>query len=295
MFEARQMPHNTLTQKVEARLLSDDGLTLSGAMHGKAGDPALVFAHGFGQTRLAWQSSAERLADQGFFSLCFDARGHGGSDWHPRGEYSLPQFVADQACLARYAGPSAVLVGASLGGLIGLLTQASQPELFRALILVDITPRWETAGVARILSFMRAHPEGFESLEQAAASIASYLPHRRERRSPQRLQSLLVQRNDGRYRWHWDPALLAAIAENGERHQAELIAAAQQIRVPVLLLSGSDSDVVSQSTISEFLQLVPQACHVVVPRATHMVAGDRNDLFTDAVLSFVRNLPPGRV
>lgn len=295
MFEARQMTANTLTHKVPVTLLSDDGLALSCDMHGNASDPALVFAHGFGQTRLAWQGSAARLAGQGFLSLCFDARGHGSSGWQPQGDYSLDQFVADQASLARYAGPSAVLVGASFGGLIGLLAQASQPQLYRALVLVDITPRWETAGVERILAFMRAHPDGFESLEQAAASIASYLPHRRETRSPQRLQPLLMQREDGRYRWHWDPALLDRVAENSERHQVALIEAARQIRVPVLLLSGSDSDVVSQSTIAEFLQLVPQARHIVVPRATHMVAGDRNDLFTDAVLSFVRTLPPGRV
>lgn len=294
MFEARQSPFKMLNHKAAVSLVAADGLALSCDLHGMAGNPSLVFTHGFGQTRLAWQSSAAQLAEQGFLCLCADARGHGASDWHPQGAYSIDQFIADLELMAGFAGASAVLVGASFGGLVGLLAQARRPELFRALILVDITPRWETAGVERILAFMRAHPDGFASLDEAAASIAAYLPHRRETRSPQRLQALLVQRDDGRYRWHWDPALLERIAENGERHQAALIQAARQIRVPVLLLSGSDSDVVSQTTINEFLDLVPQARHVVVPRATHMVAGDRNDLFTDAVLSFVRTLPQGR-
>ena len=294
MFESLATAIKPLNSKAEICLVDDDGLSISCEMHGSAGNPALLFAHGFGQTRQAWQSSAAQLADYGFFSLCCDARGHGGSDWLPGGQYQIDQFVNDLARVADFAGRSAILVGASFGGLIGLLAQARQPQLFRALVLVDITPRWEAAGVERILAFMRAHPDGFASLEQAATSIATYLPHRREKRSPERLQSLLVRREDGRYRWHWDPALLDRIAENSERYQAELIEAARQIRVPVLLLSGSDSDVVSQSTIAEFLQLVPQARHVVVPRATHMVAGDRNDLFTDAVLSFVRTLPSGR-
>lgn len=294
MFEALPALSKMLNQKALLNLVASDGLVISCDLHGMAGNPSLVFTHGFGQTRQAWQASASQLAEQGFLCLCADARGHGSSDWHPRGDYSIGQFVADLQVMAEFTGSGAVLVGASFGGLVGLLAQARNPHLFRALVLVDITPRWETAGVERILAFMRAHPDGFESLDQAAASIATYLPHRREPRSPQRLQSLLVRRDDGRYRWHWDPALLERIAENGERHQAVLIEAARQIQVPVLLLSGSDSDVVSQTTIAEFLDLVPQARHVVVPRATHMVAGDRNDLFTDAVLSFVRTLPQGR-
>ncbi|WP_414717168.1 alpha/beta fold hydrolase [Tahibacter sp.] len=287
-------PSKLLNHKAAVNLLAADGLSLSCDLHGMAGNASLVFTHGFGQTRQAWQATAAHLANQNFLCLCADARGHGASDWHPDGGYEIDQFVADLELMAAFAGPSAVLVGASFGGLVGLLAQARNPNLFRALVLVDITPRWEAAGVERILAFMRAHPDGFASLDEAAASIAAYLPHRRETRSPQRLQSLLVPRDDGRFRWHWDPALLERIAENGERHQAALVDAARRIDVPVLLLSGSDSDVVSQATIAEFLELVPQARHVVVPRATHMVAGDRNDLFTDAVLSFVRTLPRGR-
>lgn len=289
MFESAPALSKMLNHKAELNLLAADGLTISCDLHGMTGKPALVFAHGFGQTRQAWQDSAAELANQGFLCLCADARGHGRSGWHPRGDYSMDQFVDDLDRVAGFAGDPAVLVGASFGGLVGLLAQARHPR-FRALVLVDITPRWEPAGVERILAFMRAKPDGFVSLEEAAASIASYLPHRRANRSPERLGSLLVRQDDGRYRWHWDPALLERIAENSERYQADLIEAARRIRVPVLLLSGSDSDVVSQATINEFLDLVPQAHHIVVPRATHMVAGDRNDLFTDAVLSFVRTL-----
>jgi pimeloyl-ACP methyl ester carboxylesterase len=294
MFERPLPLPKPLMHKAELSLIGDDGLCISGAMQGVAGNPALVFAHGFGQTRQAWQGSAAQLAAQGFLCICADARGHGGSGWHSRGEYAIDQFVDDLSLLGAFAGSDSVLVGASFGGLVGLLAQARHPHLFRALVLVDITPRWETAGVARIMAFMRAHPDGFASLEEAAATIAAYLPHRRERRSPARLQSLLVRRDDGRYRWHWDPALLDRIADNSERYQTALVAAAREIRVPVLLLSGSDSDVVSPATIDEFLALVPQARHLAVPRATHMVAGDRNDVFTDAVLSFVRALPQGR-
>lgn len=200
----------------------------------------------------------------------------------------MDHFVDDLTLAARRFGPDAILVGASMGGLIGLLAEAERGPLFRALVLVDITPRWETAGVERIFTFMRAHPDGFASLEAAAAAIVAYLPQRAERKSPERLKSLLVPHHDGRWRWHWDPLLLERISTEIDAHQERLIAAAKQIAIPTLLLSGSNSDVVSQATIAEFLALVPHARHVCVPRATHMVVGDRNEAFTNAVLNFVR-------
>ena len=275
-------------------LAGEDGVDLAVQTTGNDDATPLVFAHGFGQTRLAWAGSAKRLADAGYRSVLADARGHGDSGWNRDGHYVVEQFTTDLVRIASYAGQAPILVGASFGGLIGLLAEAEQGPLFRALVLVDVTPRWEPAGVERILTFMSAHPTGFATLDEAADAIAGYLPHRRETRSPERLRNLLVRKDDGRYRWHWDPRLLDEVAAGFEAHQARLLDAARRIRVPVLLLSGSESDVVSQATIREFLSLVPQAQHIVVPRATHMVVGDRNEAFTDAVLSFVRSLGPGR-
>jgi pimeloyl-ACP methyl ester carboxylesterase len=184
-----------------------------------------------------------------------------------------------------------VLIGASMGGLLGLVAQA-EFRSFRALVLVDITPRWESAGIERIIGFMRAHPSGFASIDDASEAVANYLPQRTEKKSPQRLRELLVRGGDGRLRWHWDPRLLDRIAADGERHQAVLLDAARRIDVPTLLISGEKSDIVSDATIAEFLQLVPHAEHVRVPHATHMVASDENDVFSAAVISFLGKFSP---
>ncbi len=181
-----------------------------------------------------------------------------------------------------------MLVGASMGGLLGLAVAGeAEQSPFSALVLVDITPRWETSGVERILGFMRAWPEGFADYDEAAQAIAAYLPHRSRRKSPEQLAPLLREGEDGRLYWHWDPAMLEPIAEEGERHQPRLIEATRRVDVPVLLLSGGRSDVVSDATIDEFLELVPHARHQELPRATHMVAGDANDAFTDAIRRFI--------
>ena len=56
----------------------------------------------------------------------------------------------------------------------------------------------------------------------------------------------------------------------------------------MLLISGGRSDLVSDDTVAHFLQLVPQAEHIRLPEATHMLAGDDNDAFTDTLLAFLR-------
>jgi hypothetical protein len=55
-----------------------------------------------------------------------------------------------------------------------------------------------------------------------------------------------------------------------------------------LLVSGGRSDLVSDATVAHFLELVPRAQHVRLPEATHMLAGDDNDGFTDTLLAFLR-------
>lgn len=266
-----------------------DGLPLAADRYGEINDlPPVIYTHGFGQNRTAWRASASTIAAQGWHGLAIDGRGHGDSGWAADGDYALDQFMWDLRAVVATLPRPPVLVGASMGGLLGLLAQGEgDPKLFHSLILVDVTPRWESSGVERILSFMAAHPEGFASLEEASEAVAAYLPHR-EGKDPQRLRSQLRLREDGRWLWHWDPRLLGPVSESAESYIPRLQSAAARIQVPTLLLSGSRSDVVSEATIDEFMGLVPHAVHVRIEQATHMVVGDRNDEFTTEILRWLR-------
>lgn len=283
---------DSFTATASSGFRTADGLRLAVETHAAAGHPGLLFAHGFGQTRGAWGGTVAALAAQGCRCVSFDARGHGESDRLPGGAYRMQQFADDLFGLARTQPQPPVLVGASMGGLLGLVVAGeTRPVPFRALVLVDITPRWETRGVERILAFMQACPDGFGSYAEAAERIAAYLPQRAGRKSEAQLKPLLRADADGRLRWHWDPALLGGdFINDGERYQPRLLAAAQRIDVPVLLLSGARSDVVSHATVAEFLKLVPHARHVEVPGATHMLAGDANDAFTREIAGFIHTL-----
>ena len=279
--------------------LTGAGLALAGSRHhgrpAADASPSVLYAHGFGQTRRAWAATASTLAAHGHAGLANDARGHGDSDFNADDDpYTGQQFTDDLIVLAGELPRPPVLVAASMGGLFGLLAEARWPGLFRAMVLVDITPRWESAGLERILAFMTAFPEGFASLEQAAESIAAYLPHRRARGAGGgALRGLLRQAADGRWRWHWDRRLVDELARDSHRHQDDIAAATRAVRCPLLLVSGGRSDLVSARTVADFLELAPHARHVQLPDATHMLAGDDNDLFTTTVLDYLAELEPG--
>ncbi len=276
------------------------GVSLAADLYGNPGDPTVVLLHGGGQTRHSWGKAAVALADAGYCAASVDLRGHGDSDWTPDGLYGLDQFAGDVLALSEQLatdhGPPA-FVGASLGGLsilvaAGEADPARQAELARCIVLVDVTPRIERQGRENIRAFMVGGLRGFDTIEDAADSIAAYIPHRPRPKDVSGLRKNLRQRGDGRWYWHWDPRWMSN--QTGVDGQPGLIAedrmraAAAGVRVPTLLVRGGLSDVVSDASVDDLRQLIPTLEVADIPSAGHMVAGDRNDVFNDAVIAFVR-------
>ncbi len=265
--------------------------------HGSPDDPAVLLLHGGGQTRHSWRGTATALARRGFYAVSADLRGHGESDWDPEGNYSFAMFRTDTEAWCTKLG-TPVVVGASMGGLAALWTEGSRaaegrPPACRALVLVDIAHRSEPEGVQRIVDFMTGRPEGFASLDEAADAIAEYLPHRPRPNNLDGLARNLRVGADGRYHWHWDPKFMDRDRQGRSGDFASFGDHARRLRVPVLLVRGRMSDVVSEAAAREFLEIVPQARYVDVGGARHMVAGDRNDAFTEAIVEFLHDLRAG--
>src|SRR5689334_10843151 len=113
--------------------VAHDGVRLALGQYGATTAPTIVFAHGFGQTRHAWDDTALALAAQGWHCITADARGHGESGTPASGSYDYAQFIDDLTQIARDVTTTVqpILVGASMGGLIGLCAQALHAPLFR--------------------------------------------------------------------------------------------------------------------------------------------------------------------
>ena len=286
------------TGDVTGEFTGADGNRLVADRFGAAGRPVLLL-HGGGQTRHAWDATGTRLAQRGFQAWSMDQRGHGDSDWVDSGAYDFVDFARDVVAVSERiesdAGSRPIAIGASLGGIASLLAEGRlQAGTLSALVLVDITPRMDPSGVNKVISFMSDRLEdGFASVEEAADAIARYLPHRKRPSSLDGLAKNLRRHADGRYRWHWDPRFLGGHHDREvEPHhiEDELVAAARTLKLPVLLVRGGRSELVSDHHVEEFMTLVPHARYADVEGAGHMVAGDRNDAFAGAVVRFLDQL-----
>jgi pimeloyl-ACP methyl ester carboxylesterase len=275
------------------RYAGTEELSLCADVGGDPASPPVILLHGGGQTRHSWGRAQHSLIAQGFHVINLDARGHGDSDWSREGRYRLEDLAADlRAVIATLPAPP-VLVGASMGGATSLFAIGnSDATIARGLVMVDIVPRVEAEGGRRIGTFMRANPDGFASVEEAAEAVARYYPHRPRPKDPGGLMKNLRRRDDGRLYWHWDPRIL----DQPEKPEPpsftdRLLAACAGVTVPTLLVRGLNSDIVSDAGVAEFRARLPQLEVFDVAGAAHMVAGDRNDAFNQGVISFLQRLP----
>jgi pimeloyl-ACP methyl ester carboxylesterase len=283
--------------------LRGHGLELAADAYGPDDGPPVLLFPGGGQTRHSWDGTARLLGNKGWHATTVDLRGHGDSDWAADGDYSLDAFAADVRVVARASGRAhhraPALVGASLGGISSLIAIADDPAgaepVASALVLVDVAPRLEPAGVARIGAFMLDHLDGFASLEEVADAVAAYNPHRPRPSDLSGLRKNVRRHDDGRWYWHWDPRFMTPgrIDEpRSIRNEDRLEDAARALTLPVLLVRGRQSDVLSEAGARHLQALVPHARSVDVAGAGHMVAGDRNDVFNDAVVAFLEETLP---
>jgi pimeloyl-ACP methyl ester carboxylesterase len=274
----------------DVSFIAADDLHLVGMAAGPLDGAAVLLAHGGGQTHWAWRKTVDALAKSGFRATAIDLRGHGGSDRSPAADYHNEAFARDLLAVTDHLTGPVALVGASLGGIAGLVAEgALRPGSFTSLTLVDITPNPNMDGVARISGFMSAHVEdGFASLKDAAEAIGTYTKNREKRGPSESLARYLRLGEDGRYRWHWDPAFIAKFSGVYGEEQQQMMQAAKQLKLPVHLVRGGSSDLVTERDAADFIELVPHAEYTDIKGAGHMVVGDSNDAFSDAIISFLR-------
>ena len=201
-------------------------------------------------------------------------------------------MVAYLGCvIEQLGGRRPVLVGASMGGGTSLVAIGEDHVDATALVMVDIAPQIEPEGVKKIGDFMSFKPEGFDSLEQVADAIAAYQPHRTRPKDLNGLKKNLRLAANGKYRWHWDPRFMT-LRRDMDKRTSRLIACAEALKLPTLLVRGGLSDVLSEAGAEHFQKLCPHTEYANITGAGHMVAGDRNDVFGNAVIEFLSRTVP---
>lgn len=269
------------------------GIEITADVAGPRGAPTVILGHGGGQTRHSWDKAELQLAKAGYHAINYDLRGHGDSGWSRDGDYSIETRARDLEAIAASATRPLALVGASLGGITSLVAATHGLDI-SALVLVDIVPKMSLAGAQKIRSFMAANPDGFASLEEAADTISAFYPARPRPKDLSGLNKNLRLHEDGRYRWHWDPAMMQDMRGDPHHLLGIMDQADWTDRVPTLLVRGMKSDIVDDEGVEDLRRRVPKLEIADIRGAGHMVAGDRNDEFNAAVIGFLSRVMPPR-
>jgi pimeloyl-ACP methyl ester carboxylesterase len=244
------------------------------------GDPAnprvLVCVHGVTRVSDDFDALAAALADR-YRVVCPDVVGRGRSSWLKDPKcYVVPQYVSDMVTLIARLDVSQVdWFGTSMGALIGMGLAALQDTPIRRMVMNDVGPALRFEALSRIGDYIGQELR-FDSFEQGREYIrtisAPFGPHTDDEWS-KLARDVLRQGEDGRWRRHYDPALAVAFkaltAENAKQGEAALWATYDAIRCPVLLVRGSESDLLTRETAQAMTRRGPQATLVELQGIGH--------------------------
>lgn len=278
-----------------AQLTTRDGVRLYYEHHrpsGDAGDrdgrPTVIFSCAYCTTHENWRGQVAPLLAAGHPVVLWDLRAHGDSEAPTAADaYSMDRVVADLDAVAEATTPDRpfVAVGLSFGGLASLHYRVRHPERVAALVLVASGPGFKNpeaasawaAQVERTATFLETR--GFEAFVAGRAG-STCIGSRPELPAAQRAAKAIVAQG------------VAGIARFGREVSGPappVIDALPGMDVPALVLVGEHDQAFLRAGEVMAAKL-PQARHVVIPDAGHIVNIEQAERFDRALLDFLRNL-----
>ncbi|WP_208921520.1 alpha/beta fold hydrolase [Streptomyces capitiformicae] len=279
------------------RFLTLNGLRTHYVEWGDEGRPPIVMLHGLRSYARTFEPLAERLADR-YRVLAPDARGRGDSDWDPKGEYHTESYVADlEEFTDRLGLDRFVLLGHSMGGTTTYVYAARHPERVGAAVVEDIGPGSSQSGegAERIKREVAGTPRDFPSRETARAYWRGIRPNISEDALDSRMRHTLTPDDEGRWRWKFDLAgIAAARLDPDPARQVDLWPYVESLRCPTLVVRGGQSDFLSAATAAAMARLNPRINTVEIPGAGHYVHDDAPEPFLHHFTRFLSSAEAAR-
>jgi pimeloyl-ACP methyl ester carboxylesterase len=201
-----------------------------------------------------------------------DYRGRGGSGWSAAARYTVAVEAGDALALLDHLGiAAAAVIGTSRGGLIGMFLAATARSRLRGLLLNDVGPVLERAGLERIAAYVGRNPAAATHADLAEALARqpgfSGVPagrwldeaRRQARAGPRGLEIT------------YDPALATAFRAALEPPAADLWPLFDACAgLPLALIRGAGSDLLSAATAAEMRRRRPDMIFAEVPGRGHV-------------------------
>ncbi len=267
-----------------------NGLDLHYIDHGGDAAVAAVALHGFALNCHSFDEVAPALSGQ-LHWYALDQRGHGHSDRAAElGDYSRDHMAADiREFIAAQGLDRPVVLGHSMGGMNAMTFAAQNPDLLRALVLIDVGPGVSVDGVQQVRQFV-AGPYELESLDAWVEMTHQYYPFRSKEGIRKRLKVSLRETPEGNMAKMFDERFREADFRGVADARAGIWETAEALTVPTLLLHGEKSPVLKREQAEEFADKVPVVRLVTIADAGHSVAGDQPEAFVEAVRDFLSDV-----
>ena len=279
----------------ESRFFVSQGLRLHYADWGKAGAPPLLLVHGGRDHCRSWDTIARALRPH-FHVIAPDLRGHGNSEWTKGGSYALTEYVYDLSRLVRHiAARKVVIIGHSMGGMVGLIYAGTFPDQVSALVVLDgvtVSPsakdgpahdriaKW----VGQLDKLEAREPRRYPSIEEAAAQMRAH-----NKRLPAELALHLArfgvrQNADDTYSWKFDPYQRARAPHRLSPEDHVLLWS--RIACPTLLLHAAESFLQSPET-GDLPKYFQNARSETISGVGHWLQHDRPDEVLRSIRGFL--------
>ena len=245
---------------------------------GDPSNPVLMCVHGLTRRGSDFTSLAQAMCDQ-YYVVCPDIVGRGDSDHlHNPMLYAVPQYVADIDCLVKALGVKQIdWFGTSMGGLIGMVYASMPNNPIRRMLINDVGPTIEPEAIERLGAYV-GQPFAFAQRAQALSRLnticATFGEHTSEEweiyNGP-----MLIQK-DGLWLMHYDPNIAVPFASvnpvMAKVGEMALWHAFKQIHIPMLIVRGGDSDLLSAKTVARMCKDNPYLRSIEIPGVGHAPA-----------------------
>lgn len=253
-----------------SKIITLNGVKLHYLDHGTEGKPPLLCIHGLTGNAHNFDALAPRLSSS-YHVMSLDVRGRGDSGWTAGSEYTPQNYAADLAgFLDELKIARVTLIGTSMGGMISILFAGGYPHRTEKLILNDIGPDVDPAGIARIGSYVGEAPAEFNNLQEVAAYYREHYPPMRnipERELIEQVKWSVKPADNGKLTWKMDPQIRKPMRTAAR--PLDMWVPFARIEAPVLVIRGAESDILARRTVERMKSVIRSVESVEVAGVGH--------------------------
>jgi pimeloyl-ACP methyl ester carboxylesterase len=256
----------------QSKYFSANWLKLHYLDFGNSAKPPLVCIHGLSGNAHNFDGLASHLMND-YHVMSIDVRGRGDSAWGPSAEYVPSIYVNDLSVLLETLAIDRItLIGTSMGGIISMLFAGGYPQRVERLVLNDIGPEINPAGLKRITGYFTEAPNDFKDLNEVAAYYRANYPFLAAASEPEVIEFVrwaVKPADNGRLTWKIDPAVRNIPRTGAAARPVDMWVPYTRISARTLVIRGAESDILAPETAERMRRVLPGSKLVEIPGVGH--------------------------